>query len=171
MKMVHARDGRNYSVQPDGSGKERGNTRARSGKSSSRRTCLEDARVASHFPRAEPFPNGIHRNISVPVQKEEWEIYPSISQGAMNFYLHIKSFPGQEKTIELLGGWIPLSSKDKVKTIKNWLKNQSLLSINQKELGITSALEKEGPVASTSSRNVQRQAQRTSEEEETSQEP
>ncbi|MBW0502041.1 hypothetical protein O181_041756 [Austropuccinia psidii MF-1] len=67
----------------------------------------------------------------------------------MNSNLHIKSFLGQEKTIELLGGWSPLSCKDKVKKTKNWLKNQGLLSIDQKkELEMTPALE-EGPVAST----------------------
>ncbi|MBW0581508.1 hypothetical protein O181_121223 [Austropuccinia psidii MF-1] len=71
----------------------------------------------------------------------------------MNSYLHIKSFLGQEKTIELLGGWRPLSCKDKIKKIKNWLKNQSLLSIDQKkELEMTPALETEAPVASTSSK-------------------
>ncbi|MBW0561940.1 hypothetical protein O181_101655 [Austropuccinia psidii MF-1] len=71
----------------------------------------------------------------------------------MNSYLHIKSFLGQEKTIELLGGWSPLSCKDKVKKINNWLKNQSLLSIDQKkELEMTPALETEAPVASTSSK-------------------
>ncbi|MBW0574851.1 hypothetical protein O181_114566 [Austropuccinia psidii MF-1] len=90
----------------------------------------------------------------------------------MNSYLHIKSFLGQEKTIEVLGGWSPFSCKDKVKKIKNWLNNKSLLSIDQKkELEMTPALETEDPVASTSSRSVQRQAQRTSEEEERSQEP
>ncbi|MBW0552358.1 hypothetical protein O181_092073 [Austropuccinia psidii MF-1] len=90
----------------------------------------------------------------------------------MNSYLHIKSFLGQERTIELLGGCSPLSCKDKVKKINNWLKNQSLLSIDQKkELEMTLALGTEVPVASTSSRSVQRQAQRTSEEEERSQEP
>ncbi|MBW0576309.1 hypothetical protein O181_116024 [Austropuccinia psidii MF-1] len=67
--------------------------------------------------------------------------------------LHIKSFLGQEKTIELLRGWSPLSCKDKVKRIKNWLKNQSLLCIDQKkELEMTPDLETEGPVASTSSK-------------------
>ncbi|MBW0497326.1 hypothetical protein O181_037041 [Austropuccinia psidii MF-1] len=71
----------------------------------------------------------------------------------MNSYLHIKSFLGQEKTIELLGGWSPFSCKDKVKKIKNWLKNQSLLSIDQwKELEMTPVFEKEGPVVSTSSK-------------------
>ncbi|MBW0523461.1 hypothetical protein O181_063176 [Austropuccinia psidii MF-1] len=77
---------------------------------------------------------------------------PKPLAGAMNSYLHIKSFLGQEKTIELLGGWSPLSCKEKVKKIKNWLKNQSLLFVDQKrELEMTPALE-EGPVASTSSK-------------------
>ncbi|MBW0586207.1 hypothetical protein O181_125922 [Austropuccinia psidii MF-1] len=105
-------------------------------------------------------------------KEEEWEICPSLWQESMSSYLHIKSFLGQDKTIELLGGWSSLSCKDKVKKIKNWLKNQSLLSIDQKtELKMTPALETEGPVVSTSSRSVQRQAQRTSEETERSQEP
>ncbi|MBW0587131.1 hypothetical protein O181_126846 [Austropuccinia psidii MF-1] len=71
----------------------------------------------------------------------------------MNSYLHIKSFLAQKKTIELLGGWSPFYCKDKVKKIKNWLKKQILLSIDQKkELEITPLLEKEGPVAFTSSK-------------------
>ncbi|MBW0512108.1 hypothetical protein O181_051823 [Austropuccinia psidii MF-1] len=94
----------------------------------------------------------------------------------MNSYLHIKSFLGQEKTIEPFGGWSPFSCKDKFKNIKNWLKNQSLLFIDQKkELEMTPALETEGPSGiyqlQTSSRSVHRQAQRTSEEAERSQEP
>ncbi|MBW0537579.1 hypothetical protein O181_077294 [Austropuccinia psidii MF-1] len=69
----------------------------------------------------------------------------------MNSSLHIKSVLGQEKTIELFGGWSPLSCKDKVKKMKNWLKNQSILYVNQKkELEMTPALGKEDPVASTS---------------------
>ncbi|MBW0563777.1 hypothetical protein O181_103492 [Austropuccinia psidii MF-1] len=113
-----------------------------------------------------------YKNWFTAAKEEQWEIFPSLWQGAMNSYLHIKSFLGQEKTIEILGGWRPLSCKEKVKMIKNWLKNQSLLSIDQKkDLEMTPALETEGPVASTSSRSVQRQAQRTSEEEERSQEP
>ncbi|MBW0580661.1 hypothetical protein O181_120376 [Austropuccinia psidii MF-1] len=71
----------------------------------------------------------------------------------MNSYLHIKSFLGQENTIEHLGRWSPLSFKDKVKKIKNWLKNQVHLSIDQnKELEMTPALKTEVPVVSTSSK-------------------
>ncbi|MBW0506939.1 hypothetical protein O181_046654 [Austropuccinia psidii MF-1] len=84
-------------------------------------------------------------------KEEEWGICPSLWQGAMNSYLHIKSVLGQEKTIETLGDWSPLSCKDKDTNINNWLKNQSLLSIDQKkDLEMTPALETEGPVASTS---------------------
>ncbi|MBW0586290.1 hypothetical protein O181_126005 [Austropuccinia psidii MF-1] len=87
------------------------------------------------------------------VKEEEWEICPSLWQGDMNCYLHIKSFLGQEKTIELLGGRSPLYCKDNIKKRKNRLKNQILLSIDQKqELEMTPALEKEGPVASKSSK-------------------
>ncbi|MBW0559769.1 hypothetical protein O181_099484 [Austropuccinia psidii MF-1] len=88
-------------------------------------------------------------------KEEQWEICPSLLQGAMNSYLHIKSFLGQEKTIGLLGGWSPLPCKEKFKKIKNWFKNQVLLSIDQKkELEMNPTLEKEGPVASTSSRSL-----------------
>ncbi|MBW0492349.1 hypothetical protein O181_032064 [Austropuccinia psidii MF-1] len=86
-------------------------------------------------------------------KEEEWEICPSLWQGAMNSYLHNKSFLGQEKTKELLGGCSPLTCKDKVRNIKNLFKNQSLLSIDQKkELEMTPALETEGPVAFTSTK-------------------
>ncbi|MBW0464358.1 hypothetical protein O181_004073 [Austropuccinia psidii MF-1] len=105
-------------------------------------------------------------------KEEEWKICPSLWQGAMNSYLHIKSFQGQEKKIECLGQFSPLSCKGKVKKINNWLKNQSFLSIYQKkELEMTQSLEKEGPVASNSFKSVQRQAQRTSDKAESSQEP
>ncbi|MBW0501681.1 hypothetical protein O181_041396 [Austropuccinia psidii MF-1] len=90
MKMIHTRNGSNYSVQPDGCGQGRGNTKSRSDKSCSIKTCLEDARVApilqglypqtgmltlslklvqGNILRAEPFLNGSNKNISVPVQK------------------------------------------------------------------------------------------------------
>ncbi|MBW0581066.1 hypothetical protein O181_120781 [Austropuccinia psidii MF-1] len=73
----------------------------------------------------------------------------------MNSYLHLNSFLGHKKTIELLGGWSPLYCKDKVKKMQEWLKNQSLLSIDQKkELEMTPTLEKEGPVASSSSKTA-----------------
>ncbi|MBW0573906.1 hypothetical protein O181_113621 [Austropuccinia psidii MF-1] len=128
---------------------------------------LHQGRHIWRLPEFPPIPQGLnhfqveaieiyqcqYKNWFRAAKEEEWEICPSLWQGAMNSYLHIKSFLGQEKTIELLGGWSPLSCKDKVKKINNWLNNQSLSSIDQKkELEMTPALEKKGPVVSTSSK-------------------
>ncbi|MBW0584282.1 hypothetical protein O181_123997 [Austropuccinia psidii MF-1] len=88
--MVHTRNGSNYSVQPDGCGQGRGKTKSRSVKSSSRKTHMEDARVAPHSPRsvptnfdenseselihdnisrAKPLPSCSNRNLSMPIKK------------------------------------------------------------------------------------------------------
>ncbi|MBW0498465.1 hypothetical protein O181_038180 [Austropuccinia psidii MF-1] len=88
--MVHKGNGSSYSVLPDGCEQGRDKTKSRSGKSSSRKPSLEDARVSPHFPRsvpknfdvnfepelikdhisrAEQFPSYRNRNISVPVQQ------------------------------------------------------------------------------------------------------
>ncbi|MBW0546724.1 hypothetical protein O181_086439 [Austropuccinia psidii MF-1] len=172
--MVHTRNGSNYSVQPDGSGNGTGKTRARSGKSSSTKTFLEDSRVASHSPRsvptnfdvnsgpeliqgnilrAEPFPSGRNRNILVPVQTLV-QSHQGREVGSMSKPLaggHELLLTHQE--LSGSGGWSSLSCKDKFKKIKNWLKNQSLLSIYQKkELEMTPALEREIPGVSTSSK-------------------
>ncbi|MBW0473349.1 hypothetical protein O181_013064 [Austropuccinia psidii MF-1] len=40
---------------------------------------------------------------------------------------------GAEKTEDLLMGWKPMSCKGKVQQIKSWLKNQSILSKDQKK--------------------------------------
>ncbi|MBW0583989.1 hypothetical protein O181_123704 [Austropuccinia psidii MF-1] len=90
MKVVHTRNGSNYSVQPGGCGPGRGKTKSRSVKSSSIKTHLEDARVAPHSPRsvptnfdvnsesevihdnilrAEPLSSGRNRNLSMPIQR------------------------------------------------------------------------------------------------------
>ncbi|MBW0589045.1 hypothetical protein O181_128760 [Austropuccinia psidii MF-1] len=90
MKMVHTRNGRNYSVQPDGCGQGRGKTKSRNVKSSSRKTNMEDSTVTPHSPRsvltnfevnsdsglihdnisrAEPLSSGRNRNLSIPIQK------------------------------------------------------------------------------------------------------
>ncbi|MBW0577730.1 hypothetical protein O181_117445 [Austropuccinia psidii MF-1] len=92
-KMVHTRIGNNYLVQLDGCGQGRGKTKSRSFKSSSRKTHLEDAKVASHSPRSvptnfdvnseselihnnilstEPLSSGRNRNLSIPIQKLVW---------------------------------------------------------------------------------------------------
>ncbi|MBW0580913.1 hypothetical protein O181_120628 [Austropuccinia psidii MF-1] len=90
MEMVHTRNESKYSVQPDGCAKGRGKTKSRSVKSSSRKTHMEGARVAPHFPRSvtmnfdvnsksglihdnisrdEPVSSGRNRNLSMPIQK------------------------------------------------------------------------------------------------------
>ncbi|MBW0573725.1 hypothetical protein O181_113440 [Austropuccinia psidii MF-1] len=146
---------------------------------------LPQERHIWRMPEFPPIPQGVnhfqveaieiyqfrYKNWFRAAKEEGCQIFPSLWQGAMNSYLHLMSFLGQEKTIELLGGWIPVSCKDKIKKIKNWLKNQSLLSIDQKkELEMTLDWETEAPVASTSSRSIHGQGQRTSEEAERSQE-
>ncbi|MBW0579449.1 hypothetical protein O181_119164 [Austropuccinia psidii MF-1] len=120
----------------------------------------ESELIHDNILRAETLPSGSNRNLSIPIKKLVQSSQrrgvgnmPKPLAGPMNSYLHIKRFLGQEKTIEPLGGWSPLSCKDKFIKIKNWLKNQSLLSIDQKkELEMTPALETEGPVGSTSSK-------------------
>ncbi|MBW0500961.1 hypothetical protein O181_040676 [Austropuccinia psidii MF-1] len=127
---------------------------------------LPQERHVWRIPELPPIPQGLnhfqvaaieiyqsqYKNWFIAAKEEVWEICPSLWQWAMNSYLHIESFLGQEKAIELLGGWGQLSGKDKVKKIKNWFKSQSPLSIDQKkELEMTPALE-EGPVASTRSK-------------------
>ncbi|MBW0522822.1 hypothetical protein O181_062537 [Austropuccinia psidii MF-1] len=88
--MVHTRNGRNYSVQPDGGGQGRGKTKSRSGNSSSIKTHLEDSIVTPHslrsaptnfdansdselihdnISRVEPFSSGRNQNLSMPMQE------------------------------------------------------------------------------------------------------
>ncbi|MBW0523336.1 hypothetical protein O181_063051 [Austropuccinia psidii MF-1] len=50
----------------------------------------------------------------------------------MNSYLQVKKFIGPERTEEIMMGWTPLSCKGQVQQIKAWLKNQSMLSEDQK---------------------------------------
>ncbi|MBW0590638.1 hypothetical protein O181_130353 [Austropuccinia psidii MF-1] len=79
---------------------------------------------------------------------------PKPLAGGHELLLRHQELSGSGEDHRALGGCSPLSCKDKVKKIKNWLKNQSLLSIDQKkELKMTPALQ-EGPVASTSSKSA-----------------
>ncbi|MBW0528840.1 hypothetical protein O181_068555 [Austropuccinia psidii MF-1] len=107
--------------------------------------------IEGHILRSEPLPSGSHRNISVPIQNL---VQSSKGRGVGNMPKPLAG--GHELLLthqdhRTLGGWHPFSCKDKIKKINDWLKNQSLLSIDQKkELEMTPALE-EGAVASTSS--------------------
>ncbi|MBW0506383.1 hypothetical protein O181_046098 [Austropuccinia psidii MF-1] len=192
MKMVHTRNGNNHLVQPYGCEQGRGKTKARPGKSSSRKRFLEDARVALHFPRSlptnfdvnsdpepiqgnisssEPLLSGSHRNISVPLQKLIQSSQgrgvgnmPKSLAGGYELLLTHQELSGTGEDHRTLRRMEPIFCMEKVEKIKNWLKNQTLLSVDQnKKLEMTPALEKEVPVVSTSSRSVQRQAQGTSE--------
>ncbi|MBW0460561.1 hypothetical protein O181_000276 [Austropuccinia psidii MF-1] len=93
----------------------------------------------------------------------------------MNSYLHIKSFLGQEKTIVLLGGCSPLSCKDKVKEDKELVEEpKSFIHIPEERVGNDPSFGEKRPSGinqlQISSRSVQGQAQKTSEEVERSQE-
>ncbi|MBW0558463.1 hypothetical protein O181_098178 [Austropuccinia psidii MF-1] len=67
-------------------------------------------------------------------KQQEWELLPSLWIGTMNSYLQVKKFMGPEKTEEPLNGWTSMSCKGQVQQIKSWLKNQSMLSEDQKKL-------------------------------------
>ncbi|MBW0556308.1 hypothetical protein O181_096023 [Austropuccinia psidii MF-1] len=98
--MVHTRNRSNYLVQKDGFGQRRGKTKSIRGKSSSRKTHLENARFAPHSPRseptnidlsseselihdnisrAEPFSSGRNIKLSIPIQ----ELAQSSQRGGM----------------------------------------------------------------------------------------
>ncbi|MBW0537168.1 hypothetical protein O181_076883 [Austropuccinia psidii MF-1] len=72
----------------------------------------------------------------------------------MTSYLQVKKLMGPEKTVELLKGWKPMSFKGKVQKIKAWLKDQSMLSEDQKKrlAQENENSQVEAPQASTSKR-------------------
>ncbi|MBW0578362.1 hypothetical protein O181_118077 [Austropuccinia psidii MF-1] len=176
--MVHTRNGRNYSVQPDGCGQGICKTKSRSERYSSRKTHLEDARVAPHSPRsvptefdvnseselingnisrAEPCSGGRNRNISMPVQKLVHIIQrrrvgnmPKPLAGGHELLLTHQSLSG--------------SGED-----------HRALRRPEERVGNDSSFGDRGPSGvyqlQTSSRSVRGQAQETSEEEERYQEP
>ncbi|MBW0564085.1 hypothetical protein O181_103800 [Austropuccinia psidii MF-1] len=181
--MVHTRNGSSYSVQPDGPGKGRVKTRIRSTKSSSRKTCLEDARASPHSPRsvpinydvnseleliegnilrAEPLPSGSHRNISVPTQN-----FVQISKrgGVGNIPKPLEGGHGLLLTHQELSG----SGED-----HRTLRRVDLIFLQRQEEGIGNDLRcgrRPSGIYQLILRRVQRQAQRTPEEVERSQEP
>ncbi|MBW0559758.1 hypothetical protein O181_099473 [Austropuccinia psidii MF-1] len=70
----------------------------------------------------------------------------------MNSYIQVKKFMGKEKIEELLKGLTPISCKGQVQQIKAWLKNQSMLSEDQKKKLVQGKenIPVEAPQASTS---------------------
>ncbi|MBW0570397.1 hypothetical protein O181_110112 [Austropuccinia psidii MF-1] len=198
--MVHTRNGSNSSVQPDGCGKGRGKTKPRSVKSSSMKTYMEDSRVAPHFPRsvptdfdvnsepklihdnisrAEPFLSGRNRNISMPVQKL---VHSSQRRGVGNMpkplaeghelLLTHQELSGSGEDYRTLRRLEPIVLQRQGQKMKNWLKNQSLLSIDQKkELEMTQLWRQKAQWHLTAPNQLQKCPKRTSEETERSQEP
>ncbi|MBW0589234.1 hypothetical protein O181_128949 [Austropuccinia psidii MF-1] len=74
-----------------------------------------------------------YKNWLSATKQKEWELQPSNWIGTMNSYLQVKNFVGPENTEDLLKGWKPMSCKGKVQQVKSWLKNQSMLSEDQKK--------------------------------------
>ncbi|MBW0472344.1 hypothetical protein O181_012059 [Austropuccinia psidii MF-1] len=201
--MVHTRNGRNYSFQPDGSGKGRAKTRARSGKSSSRKTCMEESGVAPNSPRsvltsfdlnsepeliqvntlrAEPFPNDNHRNISVTVQKlvQRSQLrgvgnIPQPLAGGCELLLTHHELSGSGEDHRALRRMNPIVLQRQGQKDKEMVYEQKAFIHRPKEgVGNDPRFVKGRPSGvyqlQTSSRNVQRQVQRTTEKEERYQE-
>ncbi|MBW0564768.1 hypothetical protein O181_104483 [Austropuccinia psidii MF-1] len=161
--MVHKKNGSNYSAQPDGCGQGIGKTKSRSAKSSSRKTHLEDARVAPHSPRSVPtyfdvnsepelihdniyraelFSSGRNRNISMPIQKL---VQRSQRRGVGN--MPKPSAGGHELLLthqELSGSGEDHRALETLEPI--------VLQRQEERVGKTPDLETEAPVASTSSK-------------------
>ncbi|MBW0549842.1 hypothetical protein O181_089557 [Austropuccinia psidii MF-1] len=182
--MVHTRNGINYSVQADGCGQGRGNTKSRSEKYSSRKTHLEDSRFSPHSPRSaptdldvnseseliydnisrvEPFSSGSNRNLLMSIQElvhisQRGGVgnMPKPLAGGHELLLTYQKIYGSGEDHETITRLRPI-----------FLQRQD----QKKELEMTPALDKEDPVESTSSRSVEEQAQKTSEETERLQEP
>ncbi|MBW0527229.1 hypothetical protein O181_066944 [Austropuccinia psidii MF-1] len=78
----------------------------------------------------------------------------------MTSYLQVKNFMGPRKTEELLRGWKPMSCKGKVQQIRAWLKNQSILSEDQKRKLAQGKYNSpvEAPQASTSKKHSSKSA-------------
>ncbi|MBW0514384.1 hypothetical protein O181_054099 [Austropuccinia psidii MF-1] len=164
--MVNTRAWSSYSVQRDGPGQGGGKTRTSSAKSSSRKTDLEDARASPHSPRSVPtnFDVNSEPDLIEEQQKKRSGKYAQAFGRGHELLLTHQELSGTGEDHRALSRVEPIFLQRKGQK-KNWLKNQSLSSVDQKkELQMNPALE-EGPVASTSSRGIQREAQRTSEDE------
>ncbi|MBW0463284.1 hypothetical protein O181_002999 [Austropuccinia psidii MF-1] len=66
-------------------------------------------------------------------KKQEWELLASFCIGILSSYLQVEKCLCPEKIQNLLKGWTPISCKGKVQKIKTWLKNQNILSKDQKK--------------------------------------
>ncbi|MBW0488080.1 hypothetical protein O181_027795 [Austropuccinia psidii MF-1] len=202
--MVHTRNGSNYSVQPNGFGEGRGKTKSRSIKSCSRKTHLDDTRVAPHSPssvptsvdvnseselihdnilRAEPLPSGSNRNLSMPIQELVQRSQrtgvgnmPKPLAGGHELLLTHQEFSGSGEDHRTLRRLEPIVLQIQGKNDKELVEEPKSFIHRPKEgNGNDSSFGDRRPSGvyqlQASSRSVQRQAQRTSEETGWSQEP
>ncbi|MBW0576936.1 hypothetical protein O181_116651 [Austropuccinia psidii MF-1] len=193
--MVHTRNGRSYSVQPDGPGQGRGKTRASSAKSSSRKTHLEDARASPPFPRsvptnfyvnsepeliegnvlrAEPLLSGSHRNISVPIQKLIQSSkrrgvgnMPKPLAGVNELLLTHQELFGSGEDHRALRSIEPIVLQRQIQKYKELVEKPKSFSCRPEEgIGNDPSFGRSGVYQlQTSSRSIQIEAHRTSEEE------
>ncbi|MBW0524019.1 hypothetical protein O181_063734 [Austropuccinia psidii MF-1] len=155
--MVHTRNGSSHSVQPDGPGKGRGKIRTRSAKSSSRKTHLEDDRAAPHSPRSVP--------ASFHVNSE-----PELLEGNSLSAEPLPSVSHRDISVPIQN----LVQSSKRRGVGNMPKplagGHELLVTNQELSGPEEGIGND-PSFGRRPSGIQREAQRTSEEEERSQEP
>ncbi|MBW0592230.1 hypothetical protein O181_131945 [Austropuccinia psidii MF-1] len=102
--------------------------------------CLEADITAISVVRPESLSTGNNRNIPVSIKEPVYgskaagvELLPSLWIGTMNSYPQVKKLMGPEKMEDLLKGWTSISCKVQVQQIKDLLKNQRMLSEDQKK--------------------------------------
>ncbi|MBW0521678.1 hypothetical protein O181_061393 [Austropuccinia psidii MF-1] len=173
--------------------------RALSGKSSSRKTFLEDARVSPHSPRsvptkfdiesepeliqrnalrAEPFPSGSHRNISVTVHVKKLvqriqgrgvENMTKYLAGSYELLVTHQKLSGSEEDHRTLRRMEPIVLQRKGQSHEELVEEpKSFIHSPEERLGNDTSFGERRPSGvnqlQTSSRSVQGEAQRTSEE-------
>ncbi|MBW0463524.1 hypothetical protein O181_003239 [Austropuccinia psidii MF-1] len=74
-----------------------------------------------------------YKNWFMEENKQEWKLLPNLWIGTMRYYLQVKKFVGVEETVDLLNVWTPMSCRAQVQRMEAWLKNQSILSEDQKK--------------------------------------
>ncbi|MBW0557342.1 hypothetical protein O181_097057 [Austropuccinia psidii MF-1] len=120
----------------------------------------ESELIHDNILRAEPLSSGSNRNLSMPIQELAQSRQrrgvgnmPKPLAGGHELLLTHQELSGSGEDHRNLRMLEPIVLQRQGRNIKNWFKNQSLLSIDQKkELEMTPALKTEGPVVSTSSK-------------------
>ncbi|MBW0560743.1 hypothetical protein O181_100458 [Austropuccinia psidii MF-1] len=123
---------------------------------------LPQERHIWRMPKLPPFPKkfiNAKTKIGSEQPKKRSGKYAQAFDRAHELLLTHQELSGSGEDNRTLRGLDPIILQRKSQKINDWLNNQSLLSIDQKkEFEMNPVLETEGPVASTRSRSVQRQA-------------